>query len=137
MRKLAIDLGEKSLGVCISDKDNIIAIPLKNYFFERFNFEEASLITLNLLKKYNDLDTLIIGYPLNTDGKKVKATEYVESFLKYLKQKISQNIKIILFDERFTTKRAQEIIKNKKINYKKNKDLYAAYIILTDYLQKV
>ncbi|AHK22413.1 Putative Holliday junction resolvase [Candidatus Hepatoplasma crinochetorum Av] len=137
MRKLAIDVGEKSLGVCISDKNNIIAIPLKNYFFERFNFEEASLIILDLLEKYKDLDTLIIGYPLKTNGTKTKATEYVEIFLKYLKAKINQDIKIFLFDERFTTKRAEEIIKNKKIDYKKNKDLFAAYVMLTDYLQKV
>ncbi|BDV03002.1 Holliday junction resolvase RuvX [Candidatus Hepatoplasma crinochetorum] len=137
MRKLAIDVGEKSLGVCISDKDNIIAIPLKNYFFERFNFEEASSIILDLLETYKDLDTLIIGYPLKTNGTKTKATEYVEIFLKYLKAKINQDIKIFLFDERFTTKRAEEIIKNKKIDYKKNKDLFAAYVMLTDYLQKV
>ncbi|CRX36860.1 / / Putative Holliday junction resolvase / 346423:346836 Reverse [Candidatus Hepatoplasma crinochetorum] len=138
MRKLAIDLGEKSLGVCISDQENIIAIPIKNYFFERFNFKEAVALVLKLLDKYQDIDTIIIGYPRRTDNKKSDATFNVERFLEIFETKIDSKIKIVLFDERFTTKRAEELIKEKKLDIKKNKDLFAAYLILSDYLlQKV
>ncbi|BDV03554.1 MAG: putative pre-16S rRNA nuclease [Candidatus Hepatoplasma scabrum] len=136
MRKLAIDLGEKSLGVCISDKNNIIAIPIENYFFKRFDFLEATKIILNLLQKHDDIDTIIIGYPKRTDNKKSQATINVDNFLEIF-QKKNNKIKIILFDERFTTKRAGEYIKENKVDFKANKDLFAACLMLTDYLGKV
>ena len=139
MRIIALDLGEKSLGICISDELQIIPIPLENYFFDRFDFNQASIHILDLVKKCKNINLILLGYPVKIDGQTSEATKNVEIFYSCLKSIIKKNnlnIKIKYFDERFSTKRAIELLKNKYSNkdIKNNKDMASAYIMLYDYL---
>lgn len=136
MRILSLDLGTKSLGSCISDKNNLIAIPLENYIFENENYEQAINRVCEIVDKY--LITLILlGHPKRQDGTKSDMTLIAEDFYSKLKNSLP-NIEIKLFDERYSTKRGIELIENKfkkdkeKIN--ELKDMAAAYVMLTDYL---
>lgn len=135
MRILSLDLGIRSLGSCISDASNIIAIPLENFIFERGEFDIASKRVIEIVEEYN-IGTILLGHPLRTDGLKSEATEMSESFFETLK-KLLPNLKIKLYDERFTTQRGIELLKNKYKDPKKIhalKDMAAAYTILIDYL---
>ena len=136
MRIVALDLGEKSLGICISDSNQVIAIPQENYIFERFNFKEA-VDRMNLyFDKYNDINLILIGYPLKTNGETVIVSEYVDEFIKLFKLQFS-DIKIKKIDERFSTQRGIELLKKRYKDYDKIrelKDLAAAYVMLQDYL---
>ena len=59
-RVAALDLGEKSLGICVSDEMQIIPIPVENYIFERFNLEMAFQRVVDLLEKYKDIDLILM-----------------------------------------------------------------------------
>ncbi len=134
MRILSLDLGIKSLGVCVSDPSNIIAIPLENFMFEREEWEVAINRVVELTKEYN-IDTILLGHPLRTDGQKSEMTLMAESFYELLKNKV--DVKVKLFDERFSTQRGVELLMNKyndKEKVAEYKDMAAAYVMLVDYL---
>ncbi len=134
MRVLSLDLGVISLGVCVSDPSNIIAIPIENFMFEREDYETAANRVVELVKEY-DVTTVLLGHPLRTDGEKSESTLMAESFYELLKTKLDINIK--LFDERFSTKRGVELLMNKYNDAAKvseYKDMAAAYVMLVDYL---
>ncbi len=134
MRILSLDLGSKSLGVCVSDPSNIIAVPIENYMFEREDWETASNRVVDLVKEYN-VGTVLLGHPLRTDGQKSEMTLISEMFFEMLKSKL--DIKVKLFDERFSTKRGIELLQNKYNDQEKvnqYKDMAAAYVMLVDYL---
>ncbi len=136
MRILSLDLGTKSLGSCVSDPSNLIAIPVENYIFDNENYELAVDRVLELTDQYN-VGTILLGHPKRQDGTKSDMTIISEQFFEKLKLKLS-NVKIILFDERYSTKRGIELLENKynknKDEIKKNKDMAAAYVMLVDYL---
>ncbi len=141
MRIISLDLGEKSLGICISDELGIIPIPVENYIFERNNFKVASKHIIELLVKYKNVNTVLLGFPLRTDGKKSDATRNVELFNKILDEMLIKNnffdVKIKKQDERYTTQRGLELLANKhksKEEMKKYKDLASSYVMLFDYL---
>ena len=131
---LALDLGEKSLGIAISDPMQIIPIPLENFIFERFKLEQAKNKLKEVLEK-EEVDLILLGYPLRTDGKKSASTLLVEKFYQSIKD---LNVKIKLVDESYTTQDAKmmlsQTIKDKK-KIQSLKDVAAAYIILKIYLE--
>jgi putative Holliday junction resolvase len=133
-RILALDLGEKSLGICVSDEMQIIPIPIENYIFERNNLKQAEEKVIELVYKY-DLEMILLGYPLRTDGKKSDATLLSEKFYRMLKDKI--NICVRFVNEAYSTQEAIEMLSQTikdKNKIKSLKDVASAYIILTDYL---
>lgn len=134
MRIISLDLGVKSLGVCVTDPSNIIAIPLENFMFEREDWEVAANRVVEIVNEYN-VGTVLLGHPLRTDGLKSEMTIMSEEFFEILKDKL--DIKVKLFDERFSTQRGVELLRNKykdENKVKELKDMAAAYVMLVDYL---
>ncbi len=131
-RILAIDYGEKRIGIAISDPLKIFAIPLitienNNKFWEKF---------LSLFNEYNIVQ-IVLGYPLKEDGTKSKITLKVEEFKKKLKNKVKQPIEFV--DERYSssiaTEQIIESVKSKKKRRDKSLiDKNAAAVILNDFL---
>ena len=140
MRKLALDLGIKTCGFAISDFNCIIAKGLENYYFTTKKFSEV----INKIKWYiydseykNEIDEIILGYPLRMDLSKSERTIMVEKFQKMLQ--IEVDLKITFQDERQSTINAEEILKlanYSKTRRKTKKDSLAAQLILEDYLRK-
>ena len=97
-RLLAIDYGEKRLGLAISDPNQIISKPLKTIILT-----DSQYIYNELEKIISDyeIQKLIIGLPLGMDGKNTQQTSKVEAFKENLQNKIS--IPVILFDERLSS----------------------------------
>ena len=139
MRKLALDLGIKTCGFAISDFNCIIAKGLENYYFTTKKFSEV----INRIKWYlynseykNEIDEIILGYPLRMDLSKSERTLMVEHFQEMLAKEI--DIKITFQDERQSTINAEEILKlanYSKTKRKTKKDSLAAQLILEDYLR--
>ncbi len=135
MRILSLDLGVRSLGICVSDPSNIIAIPVENYIFEREDWDAALKKVKEMVEEYN-VSTVLLGHPMRTDGLKSEMTLVAEHFFELLKENLKE-IKIKLFDERYSTKRGIELLENKykdKQKVMELKDMAAAYVMLIDYL---
>ena len=137
MKKLGLDLGDRSLGIAISDDLNWLARPIETYKFEDKDFENALNYTISLINKHK-IDTIVLGLPKNMDGSEGIQAETCHTFKDNLLQKI--NVKVILWDERLTSKMASSMMIDQKLKRKKRKqsiDAMAAVIILQGYLDSL
>jgi putative Holliday junction resolvase len=127
MRIMALDIGEKNIGVAISDKLNILAIP---HSIEKN--DENFIEKISRLIEEKDIRKIIVGIPYNLKGKAGYQANKTFDFTQKLKEKIK--VEIDYLDERFSTK----ISKNNLFQSKKAADApvdkYAAAIILENYL---
>ncbi|MCK5866781.1 MAG: Holliday junction resolvase RuvX [Mycoplasmataceae bacterium] len=137
MRKIGLDIGEKSCGIALSDEMNIIASGIENYIFETHNWIMLLDKVAEYLEKY-EIDVIVMGYPTLPSGDKSTTTLMIEDVEKLLKDRFKQPV--IRIDENMSTKRAQETLKSAGLNNKKRKllkDQLAAQFILTDYLNMI
>jgi putative Holliday junction resolvase len=138
MRIISLDLGSKSLGIAVTDSLQMIVNPLENFFFKENNFNIALAKIMSLLDYYkNDVEAIVLGYPINMDGSKSSTTKMILEFKKSLKKVLPKEIKLVLQDERLTTKKSISDLKEygfKMSKIKKVKDKMSAVYILQDFL---
>lgn len=140
MRKLALDLGTRTCGFAISDEMCIIASSLENFRFFENDFDAVLKKTLEYLIQYKNIDKIILGYPLRSNGSKSERTLMVEEFknkLEVFLKNNNQKQEVVLINEYGSTIRAEEIMINAGMTRqkrKKHKDKLAAVIILEDFL---
>lgn len=133
---LGIDLGSKTIGLATSSS-GLIAQSYKTIRFEEENYELA----FNLLLKEIDelfIKTLVIGLPkhMNND---IGIRANISIDFKEKLEKIRPNLKVILIDERLSTKEVKNIMilqNQRRDKYKKHKDELAACILLQTYLDQ-
>ena len=136
MKKLGIDLGDKWIGMAISDGLAITCRPYKTTTKE--NLETDLIATL----KEESIDTIVVGLPITSKGTESEQTQKVraqkESLEKVTSESVSRPIKWILWDERLSTKRASTTLKKtSKKQAKKNPQqdhAIAAAFILQSFL---
>ncbi len=136
MRLVGLDLGTKTLGVSITDKTQTLVSPLKVIHFLKEDYQDALSKLEDLLKDY-EVELLVLGLPKNMDGSLGFAGDRSLNFQKILE---SKGYKVILEDERLTTKLAENIIHANTENVKNTKgkiDSLAASLILESYLSEV
>jgi putative Holliday junction resolvase len=132
---IALDFGLKRTGVAITDDLCIIASPLET-------IETASLSTyLSGIVAKERVHTIVIGEPKRLDGRDAHVTQNVY-FLKEALQKQFPELKICLYDERFTSKMASQAILMSGLKKGKRKDKgltdkVSAAIILQSYLRQI
>ena len=124
---MALDVGEKNIGIAISDKLNILAIP---HSIEK-NDEDFSE-KIDRLVQEKDIRKIIIGIPYNLKGKIGYQANKTIDFVEKLKEKIK--VEIDFFDERFSTKISKDNLLSSKKAAVAPVDKYAAAIILENYL---
>jgi putative Holliday junction resolvase len=134
-RILSIDFGIKRCGIAISDPLKIIANAYDVFSPDKI-FDELKKII-----KEKEIDTIVVGYPINLKGEKTETTLIVEKFIEQLKNKFP-NIDIVKFDERLTSKMAQQTLiftqtKKSQRQNKSNTDLISATILLQNYLDNI
>lgn len=140
MRKLALDLGTRTCGFAISDELGIIASPLENFRFDENDFDSVISKTINYLESYKNVDKIILGLPLRSNGSKSERTIMVENFKNKLESKlieINKKLPIKFINEYGSTKDAENIMIQAGLSRqkrKKHKDKLAAVIILERYL---
>lgn len=134
MRYLGLDLGEKSLGVALSDKSGIIASFYKNI---KFTDKNKMFFELQAILEQEKPDKIILGYPKNMDNSLGERVEKTLEFKKEIEKVYPKEI--ILEDERLTTRLANQTLIKADISRKKRKkvvDGIAAVIILQSYLDR-
>ena len=133
-RILALDYGEKRIGIALSDPNRIFSKPLcvlSNKGFEQLLEELKKLITLH------QVTLLIIGIPYAIDGSITPKTEECQQIMNRLKVVLS--IPVEGFDERYSTWEANEELKKMGYNWrqaKEIKDAMSAAMILKEFLNQ-
>ena len=125
---LALDVGDRRVGMALADSDVKIAVPFG--YVERSDKVIQQLVEVILQHQVN---TIVIGYPRNQSGEATKQTEATEAFAKEL-AKINIDATIIFQDESLTSVEAERRLG--RVKDKGEIDAEAASIILQDYLEE-
>lgn len=132
-RVIAIDYGQKRVGIAVSDELRMISGPLASVH---------SKDVITFLKDYlshEKVDCIVVGYPLTMKNQLSESSKYTEPFVKQLKNTFPE-ILIDRMDERFTSKMATAAIlesgaKKKTRQDKALVDKVSAVLILQSYLE--
>lgn len=141
MRKIALDVGDKTVGVALSDMLGITAQGLMT--IERVGIRKDTGKVLDLVKEHQ-CDTIVIGLPKKLDGTDSIQTEKVRDFRTMLENKMRstgmKDIDVVWQDERLTTVQAERVLIEADVSRKKRKDVIdkqAAVIIMQSYLDSL
>tara|TARA_B100001063_G_C16415510_1_gene381658 strand:- start:101 stop:511 length:411 start_codon:yes stop_codon:yes gene_type:complete len=132
-RFIGIDFGMSKVGLAISDPSKIISMPLKVL---RYKNPKNLIEDLQIIATENNVDTFVVGYPLNMNNEKNEMTSLVDNFKDEL---IDLGFKVFLQDERLSSESAKKIMREQNIKTGNNKekiDLIASTIILQSFLDK-
>lgn len=130
---MALDVGEKRVGVAVGDSEVKIAVPngaLQN--------DDSVVDEIGKIIKLKDIDTIVVGLPRNSSGEETKQSEFAREFAEKL---TVFNLPIVFQDESLTSVEAEDILQSLQGNNQRNLsekgeiDAKAAAIILTDYLE--
>lgn len=133
-RIIGIDYGGKRTGIAVTDSMQIIATALTTV---------PSNEVLDFLVAYvakEEVEAMVIGYPISLKSEVTDGTKLVERFVEKLKTTFT-TIQIHLIDERFTSRIAKEAMfsggmKKKDRKVKGNVDMISAVIILQDFMSR-
>lgn len=135
VRILALDVGQKRIGVAVSDPLGITAQGVG--VITRKNIEED----INEVRKYADeykAGSIVIGMPINMDGTKGDSANKVAEFVDIVSSGLK--IPVATYDERLSTKESEKFLISSDVSRKKRKsviDKIAAQLILESYLQRL
>ena len=133
-RICAIDLGTKRIGLALSDELKLLAQPFKTV---KFKSDKKFIDELLILITEKNIDMIVIGLPLLPDGIEGPGCIRARSFEKKLNEK---GIITHLFDERYSSETAEEVLLEfgkKRKNNKDKVDMIAAAVILKSYLESL
>lgn len=136
MRYLGLDLGSKTLGVAISDYSNTIASVVKTIRFSDEDYQSLIEPLGNIVKE-NDIQKVVLGYPLNMNGTVGMRAEICLDFKKMIEEQL--NVSVDMEDERLTSVISNQILIEADLSRKKRKkkvDGLAAQLILQSYLDR-
>jgi len=134
MRCLGLDIGDRWIGVALSDPGGILASPFS--IIERIDDAQSIAAIADIIDK-EQVEIIVVGLPLSLDGTLSGQAEKVKEFT----DKLSEHIKTPMEfrDERLTTVMAQRLKRasgGKKVRGKTRYDSQAAAIILQSYLDE-
>lgn len=125
---LALDVGEKRIGVALGDDGVRIAFPFDTVLVDGSEVERITKIILD-----EKVDTVVVGYPRNQSGEATAQTAFVEAFVGRLKEIAPP---IVFQDESLTSVLAEQRLQSYGKPYSKaDIDAQAAALILQDYLE--
>lgn len=132
-RILAIDIGQKRIGLAVTDPQRIIATPLDTVNVNSIWEFLQSYVT------GNEVDLFVAGLPVQTSGEPSSAMRFVEPFVKKLRKQFP-SIEVCLWDERYTSVMAQAAIRDSGVNRKTRQDKalvdkVSATILLQSFMQ--
>jgi len=134
-RYLGIDLGERRIGLAVSDELGLVAQGLPTL---KRKGARADLAQLGELIQRLGVEEVIVGYPLNLDGTLGEGAEKASAFARELEQAFP--VRTILWDERLTTKAAERFLIETGMRRKRRRevvDQVAAVLILQGYLDRL
>ena len=132
MRIMALDFGEKNIGVALSDPLRITARGLLT--LKRQSIKKDLQGIFDLVQQH-DLGLVVMGLPLNMDGSRGPAVEKAEEFARRLRGRLS--VAVTLWDERLSTRAAERVLLEGNVSRTSRQnviDKMAAVVILQGYL---
>lgn len=132
MKYLALDLGEKRIGVAKSDDSGIIAIPLGVV-----QVDGKTMENLGAIVKEEKPDKIIFGIPRHANGEESGFAKNVRDFAEGIKHEY--NVKVDFEDEFGTTIEAADRMRKSGVSerdIRKSDDAFAAQVILESYLAR-
>ncbi|HJV44256.1 MAG TPA: Holliday junction resolvase RuvX [Bacillota bacterium] len=135
MRIMGLDLGDKTIGVAVSDELGWTAQGIETIrrVDDTTDFERLS----KLIKEYN-VEEIVVGLPKNMNGTIGPRGEISQAFAQKLRE--SFGLKVTLWDERLTTMAAEKMLVAADVSRKKRKkviDKMAAVMILQGYIDSL
>lgn len=137
MRFVGIDLGERRIGLAVSDASATLARPLRT--IERDRSDEAAarvlLEAIAALNAEDEVQGVVVGLPTRLDGAASDQTARVRKMVSLLAARLS--VPIALQDERLSSHEAEERLALHERDWRKRKaklDAASAAVILQDYL---
>lgn len=130
MRFLGIDLGERRIGLALSDTEGQLAGPMKVISRSGEEMDEILKIIVS-----EGAEIVVVGLPLNMDGSLGEQGSKAERFAQELKERAG--IPVELWDERLSTFEAERRLREagkKGAKLKEALDKSAAAVILQDFL---
>lgn len=134
MRYLALDVGERRIGVALSDETATLATGLDT--LQRTG-PRKDLQAVAALVRRHGAAAVIVGLPLNMDGSAGAQAEKVRAFVEGLKGRVA--VPIVERDERLTTVEAHEILRKSGVAWSQRGaliDKVSAVVILQEYLDE-
>ena len=112
MRILGLDVGEKTVGVAVSDPLGILASGVTT--IQRVGIRKDTGKIIDYIKEYN-CETVVVGLPLSLDGSDSIQTEKVRAFRQMLENKLKSSgplskVNVEWQDERYSTCEAEEVL---------------------------
>lgn len=129
---MALDVGERRIGVAMSDDRGILAAPLTT--LKATPRTHALACIVGLVRQYA-VDEIVVGLPLTMNGDIGPQAKTIQVFATDLETMLGRGVH--LFDERLTSVVAEQVMRDLGIKPSKRKqriDEIAASIILQDYL---
>ena len=131
-RILALDIGDRRIGVAVSDETSTISTGVDVIIREAI---KRDIERIKDYAKSYEVGKIVVGLPLTMKGEKSIQTGKVERFIDRLKQSV--NVPVVPFDERLSTAQSERLLISADVSRKKRKaviDKVAAQIILQAYL---
>jgi len=132
-RVMALDVGERRIGVALSDTTRVLATPLTTL---RAASRAAAIKQIAALVVKHEAVVLVVGLPLTLNGEIGPQAQIVQAFVEELRQLV--DLPIHLIDERLTSVAAERMMIDLGIRAEQRKariDEVAASIILQDFLE--
>ena len=133
MRIIGLDVGDKTIGVAMSDELGITAIPLT--VISRTGSLKREIGEIRRLVEEHGVGCIVVGMPFMLDGSKGIQAEKVEAFVEELRRRL--RVPIATWDERFTTAEVERILIASDQSREKRKkviDKMAAAVMLRSYM---
>ncbi len=125
---LALDVGEKRIGLAIASSIVMLPRPLTTIAYE------GAIEKLKLIIENEAITELVVGLPMNRNGDATQQTKFTMDFIDKLK---ALSLDIATVDEALSSKRAKQELQERGKPYEKGDiDALAATYILDDYLKE-
>ena len=134
MRVMGLDVGDKTVGVAMSDELGITAMPLT--VISRTGSLKREIGEIRRLVEENGVECIVVGMPLMLDGTVGIQAQKVEAFVEELRRRL--RVQIVTWDERLTTSEVERILiasDQSRMKRKKVIDKLAAAVMLRSYME--
>src|SRR5689334_3654994 len=132
MRVMGLDVGDKSIGIAVSDA--LLLTAQSRPTLRRKNLK-SDIESIQRLATENEVHEVVIGQPLHMDGRESAQSRKVARFAEQLKEVLA--LPIVFWDERLTSVEAEQHLEQMGLNWRQRReqvDKIAAMIILQNYL---
>lgn len=132
MRTMALDVGEKTVGIAVSDELGITASPR-----ETLRRDGTELDRLLQVVRTEEIGEIVVGLPISLNGTLGPSADKVLEFVRQLREQVT--VPVVTWDERLTTAEAEKMLiaaDTRRSKRRKVIDQIAATLILQNFLRR-